>query len=96
MGHLPTLAATKALFPADAIKVYLFGYLVEKFGRNGALYLDLWPFAEPFLVITNPLLAGQIMSNFDIGKSVMVYIILFSAPWDKLTLDEEIHGLRFI
>lgn len=59
-GHLQTLASMVPLFPQDAIKVYLFGALTAKYSSTGALYLDLWPFAAPFLIITSPYLANQV------------------------------------
>jgi cytochrome P450 len=61
-GHLLTLASIVPLFPKDIIKTYIFEVVVSRFGKNGACYLDLWPFAEPFLVITSPHLANQVTS----------------------------------
>lgn len=48
-------------FPANAHKVYGFGAISRKF--NGAYYLDLWPAATPFLVVTSPTLAHQAMQT---------------------------------
>lgn len=62
-GHLQSLSSIVNLYPKDAIKVYLFGEINQRFSRSGACYLDLWPFAEPFLVITSPYLANQVSSN---------------------------------
>jgi cytochrome P450 len=62
-GHLPSLASIVSLYPKDGIKVYLFGELVRMFGKSGAVYLDLWPLAEPFLVITSPYLANQVTNT---------------------------------
>lgn len=59
--HL-SLASIVPLFPKDIIKTYIFEVVVSRFGKNGACYLDLWPFAEPFLVITSPHLANQVTS----------------------------------
>ena len=62
-GHLPSLASIVNLYPRNGIKVYLFGELVRLFGKSGAVYLDLWPLAEPFLVITSPYLANQVATT---------------------------------
>jgi len=62
-GHLQTLASIVKLYPRDALKIYLFGEINRKFGKGGACYLDVWPFGEPFLVITSPHLANQVASN---------------------------------
>lgn len=61
-GHLRALASIVPLYPRDAIKVYVFGEIHRRFSRGGALYQDLWPFAEPFLIITSPYLANQFTS----------------------------------
>lgn len=61
-GHLLVLGSIVSLFPSDAIKVYVFGEVSRRFSKGGACYLDLWPFAEPFLVITSPYLANQVTS----------------------------------
>jgi cytochrome P450 len=62
-GHLPSLASVVNIYPRNGIKVYLFGELVRRFGKSGAVYLDLWPLAEPFLVITSPYLANQVTTT---------------------------------
>lgn len=58
-GHLLILASVIPSFPKDVIKTYIFEVIVSRFGKNGAVYLDLWPFAEPFLILTSPHLANQ-------------------------------------
>lgn len=58
-GHLLTLASIVPLFPKDIIKYYIFEEVVRRFGKNGVCYLDLWPFAEPFLLVTCPYVANQ-------------------------------------
>lgn len=93
-GHLQTLASMVKLYPKDAIKVYLFGEVNRRFSRSGACYLDLWPFAEPFLVITSPYLANQVSSNSAIALekpdalrkwfwSITGGISIFDAPSDQ-------------
>ena len=62
-GHLQVLGSIIKLYPRDALKVYLFGEINRRYSKAGACYLDLWPFAEPFLVITSPYLANQVASN---------------------------------
>jgi cytochrome P450 len=61
-GHLLALASIVPLFPSDALKVYAFGEINRRFAKGGACYLDLWPFAESFLIITSPHLANQVIS----------------------------------
>jgi cytochrome P450 len=63
VGHLQSIAKIVPLYPRNGIKVYLFGELNRMFGKGGALYLDLWPLAEPFLVITSPYLANQVTTT---------------------------------
>jgi cytochrome P450 len=58
-GHLLVLSSVMPLFPKDVIKTYIFEIIVRRFGKNGAVYLDLWPFSEPFLILTSPHLANQ-------------------------------------
>ncbi|ESZ91579.1 hypothetical protein SBOR_8049 [Sclerotinia borealis F-4128] len=58
-GHLIELSKAMKGFPTDALKVYFFAALARRYSRNGAFYLDLYPFAAPFLVITSPFLANQ-------------------------------------
>jgi cytochrome P450 len=62
-GHLGVLASIIKLYPKDAIKVYLFGELSRQASNSGACYMDLWPFSEPFLLITSPYLANQATSH---------------------------------
>jgi cytochrome P450 len=63
VGHLQFLASIVKLYPRDALKIYFFGEINRRLSRGGACYLDLWPFAEPFLLITSPHLANQVVSN---------------------------------
>ncbi|RAL58686.1 hypothetical protein DID88_002992 [Monilinia fructigena] len=58
-GHLINLSNAMKGLPTDALKVYFFAALSHKYSHNGAFYLDLYPFAAPFLVITSPFLANQ-------------------------------------
>ncbi|TGO22584.1 hypothetical protein BPAE_0162g00200 [Botrytis paeoniae] len=62
-GHLIELTNVIKGFPADALKVYLFAALARKYSRNGASYLDPYPFGAPFLIITSPLLANQAVQS---------------------------------
>jgi cytochrome P450 len=62
-GHLPTIASIVKLFPADGLKVYIFGEMNRRFGKSGAMYLDVWPLGSPFLVITSPFLANQVTTT---------------------------------
>lgn len=93
-GHLQILASVVQLYPRDAIKTYLFGEINRKFSKAGACYLDLWPFSEPFLVITSPCLANQVSVNSAIALekpdalrkwfwSITGGISIFDAPADK-------------
>jgi len=93
-GHLQILASIVKIYPRDAIKIYLFGEIGRKFSKAGAYYLDLWPFSEPFLVITSPYLANQVVSNPAIALekpdalrkwfwSITGGISIFDAPADK-------------
>ncbi|QSZ34445.1 hypothetical protein DSL72_006037 [Monilinia vaccinii-corymbosi] len=62
-GHLIKLSDAMNGFPRDALKVYFFAALSRQYSRNGAFYLDLYPFAAPFLVITSPFLANQAVQS---------------------------------
>ncbi|KAB8298217.1 hypothetical protein EYC80_001956 [Monilinia laxa] len=62
-GHLINLSNAMKGLPTDALKVYFFAALSHKYSRNGAFYLDLYPFAAPFLVITSPFLANQAVQS---------------------------------
>jgi cytochrome P450 len=92
-GHLPSLASIVNLYPRNAIKIYLFGELTRRFGKGGALYLDLWPLAEPFLVLTSPYLANQVTTTaiaFEKPDALRKWffpltggVSIFDAPADK-------------
>lgn len=58
-GHLINLSSEIPSFPKDIIKTYIFANIVRKFGKNGICYLDLWPFAKPFILVTSPFIANQ-------------------------------------
>jgi cytochrome P450 len=46
--------------PRDVHKTFLFGEVCRRyFPQQGACYIDLWPFASPFLLVTSPALAAQ-------------------------------------
>ncbi|KAJ8060141.1 hypothetical protein OCU04_010491 [Sclerotinia nivalis] len=62
-GHLIELSNAMKGLPTDALKVYFFAALSRQYSRNGAFYLDLYPFAAPFLVITSPFLANQVVQS---------------------------------
>ncbi|TGO33809.1 hypothetical protein BHYA_0226g00160 [Botrytis hyacinthi] len=93
-GHLIELANVIKSFPADALKVYLFAALARKYSRNGAFYLDLYPFADPFLIITSPFLANQAVQSTPISYrkpdalrtwfwSIAGGISMFDAEYDE-------------
>lgn len=93
-GHLIELANIMKGFPADALKVYFFAALARKHSRNGAFYLDLYPFAAPFLVITSPTLANQAVQSTAIAYrkpdalrtwfwSIAGGISMFDAEYDE-------------
>ena len=93
-GHLQVLASIIPLYPRDGIKIYLFGELSRRFARGGAFYLDLWPFSEPFLIITSAYLSNQVTTSTDIALekpdalrkwfwSLTGGISIFDAPADK-------------
>jgi cytochrome P450 len=60
LGHLRFYNTVKATLPKDAHHNYVFGEIGRRwFSKEGAYYIDLWPFSEPLLVVLSGVLATQ-------------------------------------
>jgi hypothetical protein len=72
-GHLLCLVPHMSRFPKDAMQTYLIGELTKDFANTDYLvYLDLWPFSLPMIVITNPDLAIQACQQHDLIKPAVL------------------------
>ena len=59
-GHLLTIPPLLKTVPVDLDRTLYFGELLQRdFSDKGVLYLDVWPFSKPFMMIMNPSLATQ-------------------------------------
>jgi len=72
-GNLLSFLPLLKEFPDDAIQNYLVGALNKDFDKSDSLfYIDLWPFSNPFIVITTPSLAVQACQQNDLPKPEML------------------------
>ncbi|KAF9873422.1 hypothetical protein CkaCkLH20_09235 [Colletotrichum karsti] len=61
-GHLKLLGEVAATMPPNCHPQYYFTTLSQKYNLPGAWYLDLWPLADPQLVVTDPDAAMQLLT----------------------------------
>lgn len=60
-GHLMAVKFHIEKFPSNAHKQHAFGAMSRQF--KSAHYVDMWPFSEPFLMVTSPTLAQQVVQT---------------------------------
>lgn len=64
-GHLVAIKYWLDKFPRDAHKNLVFGAISRQF--KSAHYVDMWPFSEPFLIVTSSVLAQQVVQTTKIA-----------------------------
>lgn len=71
MGHLLAVPPIMKELPADAQQPDVFEALCrahEKYDKDSIIYVDMWPFADPMMVICSPVLAVQTCQELDLPK----------------------------
>ncbi|KAG0652541.1 Cytochrome P450 59 [Hyphodiscus hymeniophilus] len=89
-GHLLCLAPLLSRFPKDIIQNYLLMELSKDFSKtDNLLYLDLWPFSMPMIVVTSPDLSIQACQQHDLTKPAALKYFLepFSGGEDLFTMN---------
>lgn len=60
LGHLGLVASIQKKLPSDAHGHYLADQIRQKYPDLGpTFYLDLWPFSDPMLIVTDPEVIAQ-------------------------------------
>lgn len=60
VGHLGLAASIQAKLPSDAHGHYLADQIRQRYPDLGpTFYLDLWPFSDPMLIVTDPDMIAQ-------------------------------------
>lgn len=59
MGHLLVAKSSSDALPPGAHSVYILNSMAAKYATQGLFYVDLWPMADPMIVVTDPNLANQ-------------------------------------
>ncbi|KAF2756235.1 cytochrome P450 [Pseudovirgaria hyperparasitica] len=69
LGHLLVMPEILKTMPKDSQQTDAFVILSRKFGKTDSLfYLDLWPFCDPFLIVSSPSHAIQACQEHDLIK----------------------------
>lgn len=81
-GHLKLFAEVAAIFPPNTHFQHYVTYISQKYSLPGVFYIDLWPFAEPQLIITDPDASRQIVAvnSFPKHPRVEAYLRPFVGP----------------
>lgn len=60
LGHLGLVASITKSLPRDAHGHYLAEQILQRYPALGpSFYLDLWPFSDPMLIVTDPDMIAQ-------------------------------------
>jgi cytochrome P450 len=76
LGHLLAIPPVMKTLPEDTQQPDAFEALCkahEKDDMDSAIYLDMWPFADPMLVICSPVLAVQACQEHDLPKPPILH-----------------------
>ncbi|TDZ60852.1 putative sterigmatocystin biosynthesis P450 monooxygenase stcS [Colletotrichum trifolii] len=60
-GHLGIMAEMAALMPPHCHPQYYLTEIIHRYNMPGVWYLDLWPIADPQLIVTDPNAAAQLL-----------------------------------
>ncbi|KAL1878251.1 hypothetical protein Daus18300_002169 [Diaporthe australafricana] len=75
-GHLLTVPPVQKLLPEDSHQPDTFETLCrahEKADGDSIIYLDMWPFADPMMVICSPMLAVQACQEHELPKPPILH-----------------------
>ncbi|KAI0131967.1 cytochrome P450 [Xylariales sp. AK1849] len=67
-GHLHIMAEAATAFPPGTHPQVHLTYISQKYGLKGLFWMDLWPLAENFVVVTDPELMGQLTVTDNLDK----------------------------
>lgn len=68
-GHLLAVKSLKEALPSNASGVYLSSDLSKKLPNSDSiLYLDLWPFSSPFMIVSSSSTCMQAVQQHDLQK----------------------------
>ncbi|XDG04948.1 hypothetical protein ABKA04_004563 [Annulohypoxylon sp. FPYF3050] len=76
LGHLLAVPPVMKTLPEDTQQPDAFEALCranEKEDADSIIYLDMWPFADPMMVICSPVLAVQACQEFDLPKPPILH-----------------------
>jgi cytochrome P450 len=68
-GHLLILRHYLSRYPPDTFVTLVMAGIAKDFSETDMFYLDLWPFAPPFLCIGDPDVASQLTSKHTFPKA---------------------------
>lgn len=67
-GHLLVLRRYMSKYPSDVFINVVTKEMLDAFPESDMFYLDLWPFASPFLCVGEPAAAQQVVSKHTFPK----------------------------
>lgn len=72
-GHLLSLVPFLEGFPDDSNNTYPIGELLKSIScKDNIMYLDMWPFGGPLMVVSSPDIAVQACQNHDLDKPALL------------------------
>lgn len=69
LGHLLEAKSSSDALPPGAHSVYILHSMAAKYAAQGLYYVDLWPMADPMIVVTDPDLANQATDHPVVGST---------------------------
>lgn len=76
VGHLPAIMGVMKTLPEDRQQPDAFEVLCREHEKDGdsVIYLDMWPFSEPLMIVCSPVLAAQACSpEYNLTKPPMLH-----------------------
>lgn len=70
LGNIPIIAKAVPLFPKDVHFQLVFNYIQQKYDMPAVWYLDLWPVADRFCFINDPVLVSQYTVSYPIPTPI--------------------------
>lgn len=93
LGHLGIAASIQKSLPNDAHGHYLADQIRQRYPYLGpTFYLDLWPFSDPMLIVTDPDVVGQFCAPHNLlpkHPGVKTFMYPITGGYDLNCLDGE-------
>lgn len=86
-GHLKVMGDAVASLPPDAHPQVALAMIKDKYGLGHVFYLDLWPLADPMMLIHDPGVAAQITQTKNLPKHTLVKKFLRGMVSPSLSFD---------